>query len=871
MAEQLGEAVLVLRTDDRGLDRGIAGAKGKSQDLGRTLDATSGSATRLTKTLDDAGNAAGTAGAKTGEYSNDVRRLKAAIDPAWGALQKFKEQAQLARQALDQGAISHKQYVQHMRDSAVAAGLLSEAGNRVTMMAGAQRAGTQQLVMNISDMTTMYSLGARASQIFASQIGQVVQAIMLMSNGTSKFAAFMGSGWGMAITAAAMVLLPLVGHLLESGDAADEATKSHQTLADQLDRTKNSYDDVKKALLAYNAEQKKSNETTLEAAQVAAARAKSLLAEAIAIRQRNKALLDASYDQMDSPRSAEDAQGAAISTTLLQRRVASNDAEIELLKQAQRDANAGLATERAKVASDPIAGIRERFDKLRDAARASIPDVDKLTKRLTELNVQEEAATKKARDDKSGATGRREDAAAKRAQRAAEEQARHDEAYNRDLAGLAKDAMQIRQQMADTIEERYQIERQALDQAIAEQRRRITDNRDYSQAQKAALLAQLEIKAGLERELIESRRREEIARQALEVAQAMRSNEIDLLQKGSRLAETREERRAIELRILDLTYEQEKAQLEAVLASRDATEAQKKIAEARLDVLGQLKSGDQAAIEREYESPMQRYLRELNGVGRNINDQMENVAVHGLQTLEDRLTQVVMRTKSLGGAFKDVANQIIAEMTRIALQRNVIGPIANLLFGGGMMSGDDFLSSQLGGGGGGGGGGLFGKLLGGLFGGGGGGGGGGLGSLFGGFFGASQRGGSVFASGGMSSADDFLSSSLGGGGGGLFSSLGSLFSGGHADGGLIPSGTFGIVGERGPEPVIATSAGAKVLPNSSLRGNSGGAYFDLRGAVTTQDLLNQMNSISRSHAAAAIGSYDGVVGDRVKENLARRG
>jgi hypothetical protein len=75
--------------------------------------------------------------------------------------------------------------------------------------------------------------------------------------------------------------------------------------------------------------------------------------------------------------------------------------------------------------------------------------------------------------------------------------------------------------------------------------------------------------------------------------------------------------------------------------------------------------------------------------------------------------------------------------------------------------------------------------------------------------------------------------SASGGGSGLFSGLlGGLFggsaptspyfSGFYASGGLIPSGQFGIVGESGPEPVIGTSRGAMVLPNSSLRGGFGG-------------------------------------------------
>lgn len=53
-------------------------------------------------------------------------------------------------------------------------------------------------------------------------------------------------------------------------------------------------------------------------------------------------------------------------------------------------------------------------------------------------------------------------------------------------------------------------------------------------------------------------------------------------------------------------------------------------------------------------------------------------------------------------------------------------------------------------------------------------------------------------------------------GGGIFSILTSLFAGGFWTGGNIPTGSFGIVGERGPEPVIATPRGALVRPNSSL-------------------------------------------------------
>lgn len=79
-------------------------------------------------------------------------------------------------------------------------------------------------------------------------------------------------------------------------------------------------------------------------------------------------------------------------------------------------------------------------------------------------------------------------------------------------------------------------------------------------------------------------------------------------------------------------------------------------------------------------------------------------------------------------------------------------------------------------------------------------------------------------------------SSLGGGGGpggfgggaggggfaGVFGGIGGVisnfFSGFFAKGGVIPRGTFGIAGERGPEPVFAGRTSLSVLPNSALGG-----------------------------------------------------
>ena len=98
----------------------------------------------------------------------------------------------------------------------------------LTASAGAQRAGMQQLSYQIGDAATMFSLGANASQIFASQLGQTIGAVQLMTGGASKLAAFLAGPWGMALTAGAIVLAPFVGKLWDIVMGANAATSALQ-------------------------------------------------------------------------------------------------------------------------------------------------------------------------------------------------------------------------------------------------------------------------------------------------------------------------------------------------------------------------------------------------------------------------------------------------------------------------------------------------------------------------------------------------------------------------------------------------------------------------------------------------------------------
>lgn len=157
------------------------------------------------------------------QYARDVSALKAQLDPAWAAAQRFSQAQKLGMDAMRQGAITREQLIAHMRTINAEYKNAIAPLNRVTAASGAAKAGMQQLGMQIGDAATMFSLGAKPAQIFASQIGQVTQAIQLMAGGTSRLATFLGGPWGIAISTATILLTPFIAKLFETEDAANAA------------------------------------------------------------------------------------------------------------------------------------------------------------------------------------------------------------------------------------------------------------------------------------------------------------------------------------------------------------------------------------------------------------------------------------------------------------------------------------------------------------------------------------------------------------------------------------------------------------------------------------------------------------------------
>lgn len=306
----------------------------------------------------------------------------------------------------------------------------------------------------------------------------------------------------------------------------------------------------------------------------------------------------------------------------------------------------------------------------RNNARATVKLVEE---ELALLAATPEKAFEEVAGGGGGGVTKKEKAKKERAKR--DNTQRNLDRFDDDLAQLQAQELQLKSQLATDVGERAEYERQliefARDQFDAEINRRVRDKElTEQQAQK------LRIGNRFNSLLQDDLRRREEENQRLDQRDAALRDEIRTAESAAELLTNREDRLAAEKRILSLVEQEERNLLERAIADGQVLDA----ARARAN-LAQQQANRQTGVDRQFESPLQRYRRESAEVGNNINDAIEGVAVDGLDALNDGIVDAITGAKSLGDAFGNVANQIIKDLLRIAIQRQVIGPLADSLFG----------------------------------------------------------------------------------------------------------------------------------------------------------------------------------------------
>jgi hypothetical protein len=113
---------------------------------------------------------------------------------------------------------------------------------------------------------------------------------------------------------------------------------------------------------------------------------------------------------------------------------------------------------------------------------------------------------------------------------------------------------------------------------------------------------------------------------------------------------------------------------------------------------------------------------------------------------------------------------------------------------------------------------------------------------------------------GLNAIFDAIGKTSGGGGGGWIAAIASVFGGGKAPG-FATGGSFTVGGSGGTDSQLmrfwATPGEMVNVSHGDPANDRGGRstnVFDMRGAVVTQDLLNQMNQIAAQGDAQVIGA-----------------
>ena len=395
--------------------KGLAGSNAtltrSNETLGQSLDRMAASQTKANTATSTGAKVTTDAAAKNGQYEAALMRVLRATD------QEAAEQARLnalltdAKRLLDAGIISQERYAQVQQ-------MAAQTTNQLNTVTGAQRIGMQQLGFQLGDVATMYSLGAKPAQIFASQIGQVTQALQLMSNGTNRFLSLMAGPWGVAITVATILLAPFIGKLFESNDALGESIKKMQEDARETElnrRAKEAFartmEGVTQAIRDQNKELKESLQTQRDVLHEGAKQARLNLENLKQRREDARLAIEAAKAEAEaaSVRAANTsgthfgdaarlaAERAAAKVKELEAAYAKTAETVRQAEENIRRADAALAKDSAEAYADPISRINREYETLaQKAIEAAVAsknyNQEALTQELLLLEKRKQAA-----------------------------------------------------------------------------------------------------------------------------------------------------------------------------------------------------------------------------------------------------------------------------------------------------------------------------------------------------------------------------------------------------------------------------------------------------------------------------------------------
>ena len=248
-----------------------------------------------------------------------------------------------------------------------------------------------------------------------------------------------------------------------------------------------------------------------------------------------------------------------------------------------------------------------------------------------------------------------------------------EEAARRFADDLARGQQELQDATAEAIgtaQARVDAERQQIELDRQINARRIEAEEHYSDAQKQQLLAINEQVAAQRLAAIAARQAQEQAEARLALATAEIENQRDVLSAQEQLATTNAQRRDIALRLLELQEREERIRLEGIIASQQATEAEKEIARRRLAMLDELYGARREGVERQNEGPLARYRRGTRKSPEELQDAAEQLIVDELEHVQKGISDAI--ASKLG-----TKDPLITGLIDLFIEQVIMRPIAD--------------------------------------------------------------------------------------------------------------------------------------------------------------------------------------------------
>ena len=246
--------------------------------------------------------------------------------------------------------------------------------------------------------------------------------------------------------------------------------------------------------------------------------------------------------------------------------------------------------------------------------------------------------------------------------------------YQNMLDDYTQAELKAKRELTNTIEDRYLIQKEALASDLAAKAKDIAAAKGLSDAQRDTLTKQLGAYASAQLTLIEAKKADELAKQKNALSEISANTDLDILKAQESMASTAAERKTIQKQILDAEIKLQLAKEDEILASQTATAEEKALAAARRAAIEKLGGVQGKQVEYNNRTPLQSFSDSL------IDDatRFQEAWVSAIKSTEDALVDFVTTGKL---SFTDLANSIIRDIVRIALQKSIIKPLTGFIDG----------------------------------------------------------------------------------------------------------------------------------------------------------------------------------------------